>query len=685
MSKINSVKFKDKKSFDKNKSKSNVLAVHEPFGIIIFKDEETVDPDTSKVSQMNSVDASLDQIATGLAILIAHDYNEGLAYLNSANVIIKDSFELTKTFFVDVPDFVPFDSFYGSIMSTGKFISVEPDYIMPMEVNEETPYTGHWHLSNMKCQEAWSILPTGVVKEVAVLDIACETNHEDLAGRISSTSWNCVTDGPDVNPVSEFEKHGTSCSGVICANTGNGIGCKSISNNHLKVQFLHIGYGSSSTGGFQTSDTIITRAVNKAIANPDCVAMSMSWGSLGSGYPLFSNALNMARTTARNGKGIPLFASSGNSYQSDFVQLPASYPSVMAVGASTSSDTKAGFSNFGPKLFAAAPGTSLYTTDRSGAAGYGPDSYKGFSGTSASCPAMAAVAGCVLVKNPDLTEVQVREILKNSCRKVGGYVYTDGKSPELGWGIIDMYAAVSLAGGTNPVDPNPPSTPIYNIYGVVSSQATVEAGLQVNVSYSIIADKTMTVATVVPFTLALKKSDGSSLNFYTGNITLQVGETTKTGIIPYTMPNNVSGVCQFVMAIDPNNLLQETNETDNIALTSINVTQPTPPTSSLDVEATLTSYEWLDATRVRIYYKVTNKGTTTVTSWKANVGFIGKAPLTWNRLETILPGKSVSGGTVWTSTLYGNMPNTFKLEVTQLNGLPDSNPANNIATIYITK
>lgn len=683
MSTINSVKFKDKKSFDKNKTKSNVLAVHEPFGIIVFKDEEAVKPDPSKVSQTNSVDASLDQISTGLAILIAHDYTEGLVYLQGAGVKITDSFQLTKTFFVEVPDFVEFDSFYGSIMSTGKFISVEPDYIMPMEVNNEMTYTGHWHLPNMKCQEAWDLLPAGVVKEVAVLDIACETTHEDLAGRISSTSWNCVTDGPDVNPISEFEKHGTACAGVICANTGNGIGCKSISNNHLKVQFLHIGYGSSSTGGFQTSDTIITRAVNKAIANPDCVAMSMSWGSLGSGYPLFSNALNIARTSARNGKGIPLFASSGNSYQSDFVQLPASYSSVMAVGASTSSDIKAGFSNFGPKLFAAAPGTSLYTTDRSGAAGYGPESYRGFSGTSASCPAMAAVAGCVLVKNPDLTEAQVRDILKNSCRKVGGYIYTNGKSPELGWGIIDMYAAVSLAGGMDPIDPTP--TPSYNVYGVVSSPATVQAGLPVNVSYSIVADKAMTTATTVPFTLALKKTDGSSLNFYTGNVTLQTGESTKTGVIPYTMPNDVSGICQFVMTIDPNNVIQETNENDNIALTSINVTQPTPPTGSLDVAVSLTRYEWLDANRVRIWYTVTNRGTTTVTSWKANVGFVGKSQLTWNRLETIQPGRSVSSGTVWTNTLYGNMPNTFRMEVTQLNGLPDTNPSNNVATIYITK
>ncbi len=96
--KINSVKFKDKKSFDKNKKKSNVLEIHEPFGIIVFKDETEVTPDTTKVSQSNQLDASLDQISTGLAIVIAKNYAEGLNYFNINNIVVKDSYELTKTF-----------------------------------------------------------------------------------------------------------------------------------------------------------------------------------------------------------------------------------------------------------------------------------------------------------------------------------------------------------------------------------------------------------------------------------------------------------------------------------------------------------------------------------------------------------------------------------------------------------
>ena len=682
MNKINSVKFKDKKSFEKNKSKANVLAVHEPFGIIVFKDETPVTPDPAKVSQTNIVDASLDQIASGLALLIAKNYNEGKHYLDANKIVITDSFEVTNTFFVHVPDFISFDSFYGSIMSTGLFISVEPDYIVSMSTSAETLYEGHWHLPNLRAKEAWALLPEGVVKEVAVLDVGCETTHEDLAGMISSTSWNCATDTADVTPANENEKHGTCCSGVIAANTGNDIGCMSIGNNHLKVQFLHIAYNSGPTGGFNTSDTILTRAMNKVIANPNCVAVSMSWGSTGTGYPIFSNALNTARTTARNGKGIPLFASSGNSYASDFTQLPASYTSVMAVGASSQNNTKAGFSNFGPKLFAAAPGVSLWTVDRTGAAGYKPESYMGFSGTSASSPAMAAVAGAILVKNPDLTETQVRDIIKNSCRKVGGYTYdASGKSLELGWGVVDMYSAVSLAGG---VVPPPPSPTKLNVYGVVSTPATVEQGGIVQVSYSIIADAKVDKDTPVEFSLAFKAA--MTTVFYTGSATILAGQSTVTNVMPYTVSNTVTGTCQFVLTVDPNNKMDESNETDNVALTSINVTSVTPPPAGgVDLEITLTSYEWLDATRCRIWYRATNKSTVDITSWKATVGFVGGQQFTWNRPETIRAGRYVSGGTVWYLNQMGTLPATWKIEVTQVNGMPDVNPANNIATILINK
>ena len=683
MSKINSVKFKDKKSFEKNKKKSNVLEIHKPFGIIVFKDDKEVTPDTTKVSQSNQVDASLDQIATGLAIVIAKNYGEAANYFKINNIVVKESYELTKTFFVEVPDFIVFDSFYESIMSTGIFISLEPDYIVPMVMDAETVYNGHWHLPNMKAAEAWSILPADGIGEVAVLDIACETGHEDLQGALSPLSWNCVTNNADVNPVTENEKHGTCCTGVIAAVCNNNIGTMSLGNNKLKVQFLHIGYDSTTSGGFRTSDSIVTMAINKAIANPKCYAISMSWGGTGN-YPVFVNALNTAKTVARDGKGIPIFASSGNQNNPNFTQNPASYPSVMAVGASTSTNTKATFSNYGPKTFAAAPGVSLWTVDRTGASGYGPDSYKGFSGTSASCPAMAAVAAAVLIKNPNLTESQVKDILKNSCRKTGGYVYNaDGWSSELGYGVVDMFAAVTQAGGTDPGEPAP--GPTHNYYGTVSTPATIQQGSIVNVTYSVVADKPVTADTVVPVLLSFKNANNASLNFYTGSVTVLAGQTSVSTSIPYTVPNTFSGVCQFVLTVDPNNFVQETNENDNVAMTSINVTLPPAPTEGVDLGVRRIIKKFLDATRVRINYTFTNAGSVDVLNLKATVGFDGRPTTTWTRTETYKPGTSRTMASVFPSTMWGTLPNTFRITITQVNGVPDTNVSNNVSTILVNK
>ncbi len=68
---------------------------------------------------------------------------------------------------------------------------------------------------------------------------------------------------------------------------------------------------------------------------------------------------------------------------------------------------------------------------------------------------MAAIAASVLLSNPALTEAQVTDVLRQASRKTGGYVYdANGKSAELGYGVVDMFAAVTIAKtlqGGNPV------------------------------------------------------------------------------------------------------------------------------------------------------------------------------------------------------------------------------------------
>ena len=679
--KINAVKFKDKKSFDKNKTKSNVAAVFEPFGIVVFEDENPVTVDAAKVSQVNEVDRSLDKIQSGLAICIANDYKLALEFLQLKQVEVKETFEATKTIFVEVPAFSSFDEFYEGLMRSKLFISVEPDYIQPFEATAELSIPAQWHLQNFRATEAWSLIPANAYGEVAVLDVACDVDHEDLAGTISDKSWNCVFDTADVRPISEFEKHGTPCSGLICAKTGNDIGVSSIGNNKLRVQFLHIAMNSNSGGGFFTSDTIVTRAVNKAIANPNCLAISMSWGG-GNTYTMFANALTAAKNTGRNGKGICVFASSGNNYSSTVNINPAGLPMVHAVGASAQNNTRAGFSNYGTKLFAAAPGVACPTTDRTGAAGYKPDSnYTNFSGTSAACPVMAGCAAAIILANPSLTEKQVTDIIASTALKSGGYVYdANGKSLELGYGVVDLYAAIVKA-QSGELPPPPPPSELYNIFGTIASPASTNQGSQVTITYTVQLDKIRTVDTVTDIALEFVRPDGSKSTFYTGNVTIPKGQVLFTGTLPYTVPNNVTGVGQFNLFIDVQSAINESNESDNMAQTSITVNAPIP-IGNYDLEITPTGYTWLDAGRVRCGIRIVNRGAATITSYKLKWEFAGRTGI-WDRVETIAPGQGRGSGNVMYPPAGTTYPQTYKVSVVSVNGQPDNNPANDVATLVV--
>ncbi len=59
----------------------------------------------------------------------------------------------------------------------------------------------------------------------------------------------------------------------------------------------------SSTGTFTTSTSIQVNAVNAAMNNPTCVAISMSYGGT-SGSSTLSNAFATTRTQGRGGKGL---------------------------------------------------------------------------------------------------------------------------------------------------------------------------------------------------------------------------------------------------------------------------------------------------------------------------------------------------------------------------------------------
>jgi hypothetical protein len=689
MNMINAVKFKNDKSFEKTKVKSNVLEVHEPFKIVVFEDETPVEPDFNKVKQVTPV-LQDKIIPSGLAVTIASDYKKAKKYFTDSNISVIESFETTKTFIIDIPEHTTYNDFYGVLISSGLFTSITEDIIAESKSDLiNYPYSAHWWLGNISASAAWGQMGSAGIVDVAVIDgDGCETTHPDLIGKFNQ-NWNCVANNNNVNPVSDNEKHGTPCAGIIAANCANNELVLSTGNDKVRVQFLKIGYNHTSTGTWNTSDSILTMAVNKAIANPNCVAISMSFYTSVSGS--FKTALSTAKVSGRGGKGIPLFASSGNDSASTIVKGPAVFPEVMAIGSSNSTNTRSSFSNYGTNLFAAAPGSSVLTTDRTGGKGYSVnvdpsvDGVTYFNGTSAACPVMAGVVGTMIAVNPNLTESQVRTILVQTTRKLGGYVYTSGKSLELGYGIVDQNAAVAAAiSGAIPT----PVTP--NITMTMSAQGTAVQGSIIQVNY------TVNLTAVQNNTLTLRVSFYRSLNailetndtlIQTEVITIPASTAMYTASFNYTVPTDIVGNVHIIGFVDSNNIVSEPIEVDNTASAIINVvtTGPVPSNSGLDLAVQILQTRYRSSGRLLVKYKFTNVGSVAITSYTFVRGFIGGTQQTKTVSNVNMqPGQSTTVETPW-SNLPPSYPGTFRVTITQVNGVVDSVSTNNVSTIQVNQ
>lgn len=686
---INAVKFKNNSSFEKTRVKSNVLQVHEPFGIVVFEDKEHVEPDFTKVKQTTQL-ADLQSIPSGLATVVAKDYKKAKQYLVKSNILIIDSFEVTKTFIVDIPDDVAFVDFKALLQKSELFTSIVADEIKEYKsAYTNYPYSAHWWLGDINASAAWAQLPAGIV-DVAVIDgTGCELSHPDLIGK-TNANWNCVNNNDNVLPVSDNEKHGTPCAGIIAANCANNELVLSAGNDKVRVQFLKVGYNHTSTGTWNTSDTIMTTAVNKAIANSSCVAISMSFYS-SSSFTGFKNALISAKSVGRNGKGIPLFASAGNDGLSTFTQTPAAWPEVMAIGASNSINTRSSFSNYGTNLFAAAPGSSVLTTDRTGGKGYSVnvdpslDAVTYFSGTSAACPVMAGVAATMILANPSLTESQVRTILAQTSRKLGGYNYTSGKSLELGYGIVDQNAAVAAA-----IANITPTPAIPNLTMIMAAQGTATQGTIIPINYTVNVSAAQTSALTLNVSF-YRSLDGvltaNDTMIQTQVITIPASTTMYTSSFNYTVPTDIVGNVYVIGFVDSNNIVSEPIETDNTGRVVINVvtTGPVPSNSGLDLSVQILQYRYSNSGKLYVKQKFTNTGSVAITGYKFVRGFIGGTQQTKTISNlNMQPGQSTTTEMVWNS-IPPSYPGTFKVTITEVNGVVDSIATNNVSTIQVNQ
>jgi subtilisin family serine protease len=155
--------------------------------------------------------------------------------------------------------------------------------------------------------------------------------------------------------------------------------------------------------------------------------------------------------------GALLVAAAGNEFQQG---NPVEYPAALlqpahsrgrggaglSVGASTRKGERAYFSNAGGYISLAAPGHEVFAAvsgysdwSRSPLPGSRAGIYGFASGTSFAAPETAGAAALVWAANPALSARQVALVLKRSASGHGRW------TPSLGYGVIDVAAAVALA------------------------------------------------------------------------------------------------------------------------------------------------------------------------------------------------------------------------------------------------
>jgi subtilisin family serine protease len=241
--------------------------------------------------------------------------------------------------------------------------------------------------------------------------------------------------------------HGTHVAGIIGANRNNNLGIKGIA-DHVKIMVVR------AVPNGDERDKDIANAIIYAVDNGAQI-INMSFGK---GFSPEKAAVDKAVKYAEQ-KGVLLVHAAGN--EGDDSDVKGNFPTRfylngkearnwVEVGASswgTDLDFVADFSNYGKKSVSFfAPGVQIYSTTPG-------NTYKNESGTSMASPATAGVAALLLAYFPELTAVEVKDILINSTRKFdhlkvkepGGQKEVEFSTLSLSGGLINAFEAVKMA------------------------------------------------------------------------------------------------------------------------------------------------------------------------------------------------------------------------------------------------